>query len=124
VSTLIIDQGDDETLNVVVQTAAATLADLDGWTLLFYVKRGRDDADADAVLTKTTAVDGGITITAPSTNGAATITIEPEDTEDLTSEELGKSLFWTLQGIGPDDKITTLAKGRMVIRSDQLVATS
>lgn len=59
---------------------AQTVVNLTGKTLEFTAKRRSTDADADALIHKTSAVGEGIDITdAP--NGEFTVTLDPADTD-------------------------------------------
>lgn len=115
---LVIDQGDDEVLDITVRAANGTASDLTGWTLWFYVKRSKTDADEDALLKKTTG--DGIAHTAPESGGLATVTIDADETASLVAGDTNKELYWVCQGQGPDSKVITLARGRMVIQADLL----
>ena len=57
-STLTVDRGDDETLNILVKDRdTEEPVDLTGMTLWFYVKRRVNDADVLSVIRKDTTLD-------------------------------------------------------------------
>lgn len=86
--------GEDKSLEFTVyapgQSAAAITAgtgtkqDISDWALSWMVKRHRTDADADAIVTKTTA-DGGIDLTTPA-SGVCTVILEAEDLVAIIGE--------------------------------------
>jgi hypothetical protein len=106
-------RGDDASFNIAVQKDGAPV-DLSGATLRFTAKRGRLEPDADAVLSKSTAGGGGITITdAP--GGIARVDVLPADTDALAR---AVRLVWDLQAVDAASKVRTLATGRLVIHAD------
>jgi hypothetical protein len=75
--------GEDKTITVTIYQADDTTAqNITGWALSYTWKRAKTDADADAVLTKTTS--NGITLTTP-TDGVCTIAIADTDTDGLVA---------------------------------------
>lgn len=79
---LTIRRGDTHTITIAALTAAGAAYPWAGTTVRFTAKRSITDSDDDAVITKTSAADGGITLGA---DGAGTISILPADTEDLSA---------------------------------------
>lgn len=70
--------GEDKSLPFTIyQADEATLQDISGWSLSWMVKRRKSDADADALVTKTTAA-GGIALTTPG-SGVCTVTVTDTD---------------------------------------------
>lgn len=75
--------GEDKTVSVSIYQADETTAqNITGWALSYRWKRSLDDADADAVLTKTTA--DGITIT-NGAGGLCEIAIADTDTDAIAA---------------------------------------
>ena len=75
---------EDKTLTFTVyQSDGTTAQNITGWALSYLWKRLPSDADASAVLTKTTS--SGITLTTPS-SGICTVTIADTDTVDLNPQ--------------------------------------
>jgi hypothetical protein len=103
-SYLTIYRGDDRTLTV------AASSPIQGSDMVFTAKRHRRDADADAVIQKSTA-DGGITVI----GDEATITIDAADTDSLDDSP---ALFWDVQVTDTDGKTLTVATGRLAILRD------
>jgi hypothetical protein len=75
--------GEDKILPITVYRDAAHSAtqDITGWTLSWMLKRRSSDADASALLTKTTTT-GGTVLTTP-LSGLCTVTIADTDTDAL-----------------------------------------
>lgn len=112
-SSLFVTSGDayvgSRALQVTVVDPDGSATDLTGIDLTFLVKQGLDDADADAVITKT--VGTGITVAAPLT-GMATIDLSEADTADRAG------MFpWELQGVDANGRVT-LASGSLYISPD------
>lgn len=105
-------RGDDVTLDVTAVDQGQPV-DLTGCDLWWTAKLRKLDADAEAVMQKTNEPGGGITVT-DQLGGIAEVAILPADTEDLASI----ALWWDLQVRDGDDKIRTLASGRLVVNSD------
>lgn len=75
--------GEDKSLVfTVTQADGSTPQNITGWTLSWMLKRNLGDADAAALITKTTA-GGAIALTTP-LSGICTVTIEDVDTDALT----------------------------------------
>jgi hypothetical protein len=118
--TLEVTRGDDEALTVVVTDpdAGNALVDLTGVALTWMMKRYHDDADDDALLTKTTSA--GITISDQTANkGEAAVAIAAADTDDLVPG----LYFWELQSVSGGD-VKTLADGRVRVKADLIRGTS
>ena len=107
-----IDQGDDEVLLVNVKDSEGEPANITGCLLTFRI---RTSAAVDPLITKETA--DGITHTNDA-EGAASISISAEDTEVLAAQYLGRSLKWELDVLDTMMKVTTLARGTIVINRD------
>lgn len=110
-----IDQGDDEVLELTIKTKTGDAANLTGCTLNFAI---RTSAALDPILAKSTTGGAGIEITAPATDGLATIAISAADTTALDPKYMGRTLRWELEVIDTTVKTTTLAKGTIVINRD------
>lgn len=118
-----IDQGDDEVIDLTVwQPGGVNPVDLTDAKLWFYIKAKLEDADADALLRKTTEVDDGITVT-DLENGIANVQISHLDTSGFLPKYLGKALPWQLQVLDSLGNITTLARGRITVNADLITAT-
>lgn len=78
--------GCDYELPVTIYTTRAHTAtqDITGWALSFMVKRRPTDADANAVIIKTTG-GSGIALTTPG-SGLLTVTIADTDTDTLAAD--------------------------------------
>ncbi len=74
-----IYQGEDKTLELVVTGSDDAAIDITGASLFFSVKRQYDDADADAVIAKSTAAASDLNITGAA-SGQAEIYLVPADT--------------------------------------------
>jgi uncharacterized lipoprotein YehR (DUF1307 family) len=70
-------QGNDYPINFTFKNSAGAVIVITGYTVFFTIKRNKNDADADKILTKTVTehsdADGGVT----------TITLEDTDTINL-----------------------------------------
>lgn len=76
--------GEDKSLVFTVyQSDGTTAQNITGWALSWMLKDSEYDADADAVLTKTT--DSGIALTTP-LSGICTVTIADTDTSTLDAK--------------------------------------
>lgn len=73
--------GEDKSLVFTVyQSDGSTAEDITGWSLSWMLKRNKRDADADALITKTTG--DGIALTTPE-SGVCTVSVADTETEDL-----------------------------------------
>jgi hypothetical protein len=70
----------DYAVDPLTGVVTGTLQDITGWTLSWLVKRKASDADADALITKTTS--SGIALTTPA-SGLCTITVADTDTDSI-----------------------------------------
>lgn len=84
---------------------------LTGLVLTFTAKHKYEDADADAVFVKTLG-DGIAVVSAEA--GTATITVSPEDTDDLTYH---RTLVWDLQ-VEDGADVRTPLRGTLAVRRD------
>lgn len=107
-SVLELTRGDDRVLDVALSEAVS-----DGALLEFTVKRSYADSDEDAVITKSSDVDGEIAF--EESAGTASITIDAVDTQDL---DVAPAYVWDVQMTSSAGKITTVARGRFVIIPD------
>lgn len=116
-SNIAIVRGDTAVLDVAI-TRSGSPVDLTGATLWFTAKRAKSDPDAVAVIAKSTA--SGITVTSAS-GGTATITIDPDDTSDLTS---ATALVFDVQLKESGGRITTVDSGTLRVTLDVTQATA
>jgi hypothetical protein len=106
-------RGDNESFTITVRDAAGATVALTGASLRFMAKRRARDADAAAVITKTTA--SGITHDPDQVGagkGKATIALLPADTA------LAAVLVWDLQLRDGSGLVQTVATGSLRIRPD------
>jgi hypothetical protein len=68
------------TSQAAAEAGSGTPQNISGWTLSWMVKRFKTDADADALVTKTTG--DGIMLTTPA-SGLCTVTVEDSDIDAL-----------------------------------------
>ena len=88
-NTLTIFRGKSHTYSMIFVDEDSQPVNLTGKTIRFMGKRKEADADADAVLSKSTEVDpGGITKTEPQSLGLAEMEVLPEDTAGLDDKAL------------------------------------
>lgn len=88
--------GEDKSLVFTVyQSDGTTAQNITGWTLSYMWKLRPTDADASAVLTKTTTA--GIVLTTP-VSGICTVTIDDTDTDSLTPQTYYHELKRTNSG--------------------------
>lgn len=113
---LVLRQGDAYSgvrrLVVTAVDSAGAALDLTGLTLDFAVFQSR--RDSDAILEKSTAAPGGITLATPqsgATKGVAYIAIDEADTEDL---DTGDFMVYELQSTDSEGPVT-LDAGRFVL---------
>jgi hypothetical protein len=111
---LSMTRGDTAVFDVALTDGAGDPLDITDATLTFTVKRRLSDPDSAAVVQKTTG--NGITHGADPTDGTATITLDPDDTADLST--IGSSLLWDVQVTGAADDVHTPLSGRLAIAPD------
>lgn len=126
---LTMTRGDRKAFVLTFLTGAGTALDLTDATLTFTAKRSvwRGAYDADDVwgLAKTalsiakTETDGIVVDDDPKT-GLATLTLEPEDTEDLTDDDITGAFDWDVE-VRTTDDVDTPLRGQLVIRADVTV---
>jgi len=88
--------GEDKTITATIyQADGTTPQNITGWSLSYLWKRAKTDADAEAVLVKTTTA--GITLTTP-VSGECTITIADTDTDGLVARQYWHELKRTDAG--------------------------
>lgn len=113
-----IDQGDDEYIDIeAVQADGVTPEDISGCTLWFWIGDSHDDPP---LIEKDTT--DGVTIT-NGAGGIAEVAISNADTAALAAVYTGRKLRWELQVKDTALKITTLARGTIVINRDRIPAT-
>jgi hypothetical protein len=120
-SLLSMTRGDKQAFEIAIVDADDVAVDLTGITITFTAKRRPTDADVDALIAKSTA--SGIAVDADPSLGTATITLDPEDTEDLTERQIGRSLYWDVQIDDLAGDVRTPLSGRLAIASDQTRAS-
>jgi hypothetical protein len=108
VTVLTVNQGDTVTLTIAVVSPTNQPVNLTGSTLEFVVKAHA--SDAVAIISKTSAPGGGITIAAGA-GGTATVALAPTDTEPGPTG----AFVWELEGTDTGGNITTLASGSFLI---------
>jgi len=102
-----LDRGDTDYLDLTATQADGTPQDITGWTITFTAKRGLSDADADAVIHKTTMA-GTIVIT-NGAGGLATVNIVPADTSGLVNR--AQRFYGDLVGKDPMGGVNRLWRG-------------
>jgi hypothetical protein len=128
VTALEITRGDDEILSFLINDPYGVGADVDdpstwppvdltGCSLWFYVKASSRLLDADAIIAKGPS-DVVIDPDQLNNTGQATLALVPSDTASIDSQFLDRTLKYELQLKDSDDKISTVATGEIVIRSD------
>jgi len=110
--TLYMYRGDTGTLDVVVVDDVGSPVDISTYSLRFTAKYRSSDPDDEAIIVKTDDY-GGIAL--GNGTGEATITVDPEDTEDLTKTT---TLLWDFQLTDGFGAVKTAAAGRLVISAD------
>jgi hypothetical protein len=101
--------GEDKSLVFTVnQSDGSTAQDITGWSLSWMLKRAVADADADALITKTTG--SGIALTTPA-SGICTVTIDDTDTDSLEPGTFRHELKRTGAGVE-----TILSYGTAVLK--------
>lgn len=113
--TVIMTRGDTRTLELTIVDVDTHAVDLTDVYLWFTAKRSLNDTDDQAILRKTSALGGGITVT-DAAGGLAKIDLVPADTIDIPGTQ-GLTLFWDLQSKSSSDAIVTLDEGVMVIKA-------
>ena len=110
-----IHRGDTASFTTTILDGNDAPLDLTGKTLAFTAKRDKADAQADAIIAKTTGA--GITHATQSelTLGQATITILPDDTEDLPTYSV--ALDYDIELTNGADTYTTEA-GTLTVSAD------
>lgn len=95
-------------LDEVVDSGGAAVADLAGWTVVFTLKHAL--ADAEAVLTKTSAGAGGVVISGPK----ATLEISAAECAALDS---GHFHHWRATFTDPQGRVGVPRKGLLLLSS-------
>jgi hypothetical protein len=114
-------RGNDLDIERWVSDGAGNPLNLDGQSLIFLAKASRADADAAALITKTSGT--GITHATPQATagntGKVTITIVPADTTTPAGIPAGQTttLFYELRHIN-GVRVTTLEMGELVIEAE------
>lgn len=107
---LTVVRRDDKTFTFYFYDEAGDPINLTGAVLYTTVKQNVDDTDANAKISSTLAV------TAPATNGIATWTIVPADTQYLSG-----LYYWDVQMKSAAGKITTLIRDMLEVVPDVTV---
>lgn len=97
-----------------IQTFVAPASLVTGSTIYFMAKRRKTDADADAILSYTSEVDGGITVE-DSVTGEIITQVEPADTRALTN--VTNKLFYEIE-IEKDDNIYHVEDGVLTVEPE------
>lgn len=124
---LALTRGDTNVLRVTVtredDSGFVSPVNLAGCLMWFTAKRDPKDADEDALIRKGTPDTGldGITYV-DSLLGIADVTVFPEETESMSSSVT--YLYYDAQIKELDDRITTVAQGRLTIGYDITQAAS
>jgi hypothetical protein len=113
---LAVTRGDRQTFAISITDADGVAVDLTGITITFTAKRRPTDTDAQAVISLSTAA--GIVTDYDPTLGTATITLDPEDTEDLSDHVIARSLYWDVQIDDMAGDVRTPLSGRLAISAD------
>jgi len=113
VTNLSMIRGDTRSFALTLTDGAGSPLDLTDVTLTFTAKLRLTDADDEAIIVKTDA--DGIEISDDPSDGMATLTIDPEDTEVLG---YSRSLYWDLQVEDALGAVQTPLSGRLSIRAD------
>lgn len=102
--------GEDKSLVfTVTQADGTTPQNITGWALSWMLKRNAGDADAAALITKST-VAGSIALTTP-LSGVCTVTVEDTDTDALSPGTYRHELKRTTAGVE-----TVLSYGSCVLK--------
>jgi hypothetical protein len=121
VSDLVAVRGDNETYDLTVVLPSGSPVNLTDATLWFTVKKNKYEADAAALISKTSALNGGITIANQGTDpGEAAIALVPADTAKLVPGDY----YFDVQMKSSTGTVTTLADGIIEITADVTRATS
>lgn len=102
-------------------TVASEPFDLTGCEVWFTAKRAASSLDAEAVIRKNNAAEGGITVTSAA-DGELRLTLDPTDTEAL--EPIDVILIWDLQVKTNADEIYTVDEGSLLVSPDSTIRTS
>jgi hypothetical protein len=110
---LAMTRGDTQAFALTLTDGDGLALDLTDLSLTFTAKLRIHDTDAEALIVKS---DGaGITLGDDPTDGTATLTILPADTESLTSQ---RTLYWDLQVEDSLGAVSTPLSGHLVIGLD------
>ena len=110
---LTLTRRDDKTITFTFYDEDGDALDLTGCALYTTVKQSRDDTDANAKISST------LTILTPATNGVATWTLVPADTQYLKG-----IYFWDVQLKDAFNRITTVINDIVEIVEDVTIRTS
>lgn len=120
-SDLVAVRGDNETYDLTVVLPSGSPVNLTDATLWFTVKKNKYEADSAALISKTSALNGGITIANQNTDpGEAAIALVPTDTNKLVPGDY----YFDVQMKSSTGTVTTLADGIIEITADVTRATS
>lgn len=104
---LVIDSGDDETVEITRQDSDGNAIDITNYEFWLTAKAAKDDRDSEAKFQKHVT-----THTDPS-NGVTEIDISTGDTENLNG-----SFYYDIQEKTGGNAINTLVEGKLLIRKD------
>lgn len=110
-SDMILFRGNDATFRLTVKKNSSAYDLSAPASLAFYVKRNVEEANTDAVITKTTG-DG---ISDGDATGIVTITIEDTDTAGL---EIGKNFVYDIELTTAGGLVYTILRGIFRLRQD------
>jgi hypothetical protein len=112
-SALKMKRGDTRQFQSTGVTRGGLPVNLTGATIRFTAKFKRTDAQASAVISKSTAT-GGVTIIS-ATAGTYHVTILPSDTSSLAAD---RSLYYDVEMLETDGTVTTIDEGTLSITLD------
>ena len=134
-ASLTITRGDDEIVNLVVRDPNGVgavaddpttwpLVNLTGYSLWFYVKASSSDEDVAALIAKTTPTAIVINADQSLHKGEASLALVPADTASIGKTYLDRGVHYEVQLKDGAGKISTVARGRIVIQSDFVRTTT
>lgn len=113
-------RGDTKVVRLTISGLGAS--GLSGFDYWFTAKSEFSDADADAVIAKTTADFTVVTVGDADTDGVVTVKILPADTSDLPDYD--SRLRYDAQVKDSSDNVTTIATGILTVKVDVTKASS
>lgn len=133
-SSIELTRGDDELINFVVRDPNGVgaevddystwpLVDLTGCSLWFYIKSSSNLADAEALVAKG-PTDVVVDPDQSANKGEASVALVPADTASIDRSYLDRQLHYEVQLKDASDKISTVARGRVIIAADFVRTTT